>query len=272
MIPEEASLQPPVRTARVGAVAVVTLTRPEVRNALSPQLMSALAEALEQADADNTVGCVVIEGSERVFAAGGDLKWMRDQGREGLLRFGAGDWPRIRAIGVPTIAAVSGLALGGGCELALSCDMIVASETATFGQPEILLGLIPGAGGTQRLSHLLGRQRAMELVLTGRRIDAREALEMGIVNRVVSVERLREEALTLAAEVASRPRHAARLAKRAVRAAERMGLDAGLDHERRLFEQARATDDCEEGIDAFLSKRPSQFASVRETREDSASA
>lgn len=270
MVTEQEPSETPVRSARRGDVAIVTLARPQARNALSPELMRALAEALEAADRDPSVGCVVIEGGEQVFAAGADLRWLRDQGREGLLRFGAGDWPRIRAIGVPTIAAVSGLALGGGCELALSCDMVVASETASFGQPEILLGLIPGAGGTQRLCHLLGRQRATELILTGRRIDAEEALALGLVNRVVPVAQLREEALALAAEIAARPRQAARLAKRAVRAAERMGLDAGLDHERRLFEQARATDDCAEGIDAFLAKRPPRFASVRGPREDSA--
>jgi enoyl-CoA hydratase/carnithine racemase len=165
---------------------------------------------------------------------------------------------------------VSGLALGGGCELALSCDMIVASETASFGQPEILLGLIPGAGGTQRLSRLLGRQRAMELVLTGRRVPADEALAMGLVNRVVPVDRWRAEALALAADVAARPRLAARLAKQAVRAAESMPLDAGLEHERRLFEQALATADSTEGIAAFLAKRPPAFASVREAPEDGA--
>lgn len=259
-----------VRSERVGDVLVVTLARPAARNALSPELMRALADALEAADADPTIGCVVLTGGEEIFAAGADLKWMRDQGREGLLRFGAGDWPRVRAIEVPLIAAVSGLALGGGCELALTCDMIVASETAAFGQPEILLGLIPGAGGTQRLSHLLGRQRATELVLTGRRVEADEALAIGLVNRVVPVARLRDEALELAAEIAKRPRLAARLAKRAVRAAERMPFDAGIEYERRLFEQARATDDCAEGIEAFLAKRRPEFASVRGAGKDSA--
>jgi enoyl-CoA hydratase/carnithine racemase len=262
MLPESLGGDACVLVARRDAVAVITLNRPDALNALSPDLMSALADALQAADADVTVGCIVVEGSDRVFAAGADLRWLEAQGKEGLLRFGSGAWPRIRAVATPVIAAVSGLALGGGCELALACDMVVASDTASFGQPEILLGLIPGAGGTQRLTHLLGRQRATELVLTGRRISAQEALQLGLVNRVVDLGTWQAEAYALAAEVAARPRVAARLAKQAVRAAERLPLDAGMDYERRLFEQARATDDCDEGIAAFLARRPASFASV----------
>jgi enoyl-CoA hydratase len=251
----------PVTSEVVGAVAVVSLDRPEAKNALSPEVMAALADALEAADRDPAVGCIVVEGSDDVFAAGADLPWLQQMGPEGLLAFGSGDWPRVRAVSTPLVAGVSGLALGGGFELALTCDMVVASETASFGLPEILLGLIPGAGGTQRLPHLVGRQRASEIILTGRRIDAEEALSLGLVNRVVPVGAWREATLDLAARVAERSRTAARLATRSIRAAERLPLDQGLEYERRLFEQARATGDCEEGIAAFLERRVPVFPS-----------
>lgn len=255
--------EPPkmVTSAVLGSVAVVSLNRPAAKNALSPAAMAELADALEAADRDPEVGCVVVQGSDEVFAAGADLRWLQEVGPEGLVSFGSGDWPRVRAISTPMVAGVSGFALGGGFELALTCDMIVASETASFGLPEILLGLIPGAGGTQRLPRLIGRQLASEIVLTGRRIDADEALALGLVNRVVPVDEWREAALELAAQVARRSRTAGRLATRALRASERLALDHGLDYERRLFEQARSTADCAEGIDAFLAGRKPVFPS-----------
>jgi enoyl-CoA hydratase/carnithine racemase len=168
-------------------------------------------------------------------------------------------WPRLAAVRTPTIAAVSGYALGGGCELALACDMIVASEEAEFGQPEILLGIIPGGGGTQRLARVMGKQRAMDLVLTGRRIAAAEAHELGIVTRLAPPDGWLDAALELAGEVAERPPLAARLAKQAVLAAEETALTAGLDHERRLYELAMATEDRVEGMNAFIEKRKPEF-------------
>jgi enoyl-CoA hydratase/carnithine racemase len=168
-------------------------------------------------------------------------------------------WPRLAALRTPLVAAVSGYALGGGCELALACDMIVASERAEFGQPEIMLGIIPGGGGTQRLARVMGKQRAMELVLTGRRIGAAEAKELGIVTRVASADEWLDSALELAAQVAERPPLAVRLAKQAVLAAEETPLSAGLDHERRLYELAMATEDRVEGMTAFLEKRKPEF-------------
>lgn len=251
-----------VRVEHHGRVGLVTLNRPAARNALSPALMSQLADALATLDTDPGIGCVVIAGSDEAFAAGADVAWLASRDHEEIIRFGAGDWPRIRAVGVPTIAAVSGWALGGGCELALSCDMIVASETAWFGQPEILLGIIPGAGGTQRLAGTIGRQRSMELVLTGRHVSAQEARDLGLVNRVTAPTEWLGAALDLAAEVAARPPIAARLAKQAVRAAENMPFDAGLAHERRLFELALACDDRREGMAAFLEKRTPRFPSI----------
>jgi enoyl-CoA hydratase/carnithine racemase len=241
-------------------VALLRLNRPEARNALSPEMMEEIAGALERLDPDPEVRCVVIAGSEKVFAAGADIKAMAERSfAEALYHPAAAFWRRVAAVKTPLIAAVSGWALGGGCELALACDMIVASETAAFGQPEIQLGIIPGGGGTQRLARVLGKQRAMELVLTGRRIPAREAEAMGIVNRVAEEGRWLEEAMELARELAARPPIAARLAKQAVLAAEETALSAGLETERRLYELAMATEDRVEGMNAFLEKRDPNF-------------
>jgi enoyl-CoA hydratase/carnithine racemase len=249
-----------VEVTREGRVALLRLNRPEARNALSPELMETLATELERLDPDPGVRCAVIAGSEKVFAAGADIKAMAERSFEETLRHPAASfWRRLVAIKTPLVAAVSGYALGGGCELALACDMIVASETAVFGQPEIQLGIIPGGGGTQRLARVLGKQRAMELVLTGRRFDAREALELGLVNKAVDAERWLEEALELAAEVAERPPIAARLGKQAVLVAEETALTAGLESERRLYELAMATEDRVEGMRAFLEKREPRF-------------
>jgi enoyl-CoA hydratase/carnithine racemase len=249
-----------VESSRDGNVVLLRLNRPEARNALSPELMEELAGELERLDPDPEVRCVVIAGSDKVFAAGADIKAMSERTFAEALRHPAASfWRRLAAIKTPMIAAVSGYALGGGCELALACDMIVAAESATFGQPEINLGIIPGGGGTQRLARVLGKQRAMELVLTGERFDAAAALELGLVNRVVEGDGWLDEAMALAATVAARPPIAARLAKQAVIAAEETALSAGLENERRLYELAMATEDRVEGMTAFLEKREPKF-------------
>jgi enoyl-CoA hydratase/carnithine racemase len=242
------------------AVGIVRLDRPDARNALSPELMEELATAVERWDADQDVRCIVIAGSDDWFAAGADIKSMAERTFvETLHAPAARFWPRLAAARTPLIAAVSGYALGGGCELALLCDMIVASEGAEFGQPEILLGIIPGGGGTQRLARVLGKQRAMELVLTGRRIGAQEAFELGLVNRVAPGFEWFDSALELAQLVASRPPLAVRLGKQAVLSADETPLSAGLENERRLYELAMATEDRVEGMTAFIEKRRPEF-------------
>jgi enoyl-CoA hydratase/carnithine racemase len=243
-----------------GAVGLARLNRPEARNALSPELREELIGILERWDEDPEVRCLVIAGADDWFAAGADIRAMASRSfQEALASPTARFWPRLAAVRTPLIAAVSGYALGGGCELALACDMIVASEKAELGQPEILLGIIPGGGGTQRLARVAGKQRAMELVLTGRRVTAEEAHRLGIVNRVAPADRWLEEALDLAEVVARRPPLAVRLGKQAVLAAEETPLTAGLDQERRLYELAMATEDRVEGMTAFLEKRKPQF-------------
>jgi enoyl-CoA hydratase/carnithine racemase len=249
-----------LETTREGGVALVRLNRPEARNALSPELMDELAGSLEQLDADPEVRCVVIAGSDEVFASGADIRALRERSFEESLRHpSAAFWRRLAAIRTPLVAAVSGWALGGGCELALACDLIVASETAEFGQPEITLGIVPGGGGSQRLARVIGKQRAMELVLTGRRISADEAERMGFVNVVTGKRQWLEPALELAQRIASRPPIATRLAKQAVLAADETPLSAGLETERRLYELSMATEDRLEGMGAFLEKRRPRF-------------
>jgi enoyl-CoA hydratase/carnithine racemase len=243
-----------------GAVGLARLDRPDARNALSPELMEELASTCERWDEDPDVRCIVIAGGDDWFAAGADIKVMAQRTfAEALTSPTARFWPRLAAIRTPLVAAVSGYALGGGCELALACDMIVASEEAQFGQPEILLGIIPGGGGTQRLARVMGKQRAMELVLTGRRISANEANELGIVTKLAPADGWLDAALELAATVAERPALAVRLGKQAVLAAEETAMSAGLDHERRLYELAMATEDRVEGMTAFLEKRKPEF-------------
>jgi enoyl-CoA hydratase/carnithine racemase len=239
---------------------LLRLDRPEARNALSPELMEELAAELERLDADPQARCLVIAGSDAVFAAGADIRALRERTFEESMRLPAASfWRRVAAIKTPLVAAVSGWALGGGFELVLACDLVVASETAEFGQPEITLGIIPGGGGTQRLARVLGKQRTMELVITGRRIDAREAASLGVVNAVVSKREWLDQALELARRVASRPPIAARLAKQAVIAADETALSAGIEVERRLYELTMATEDRIEGMDAFLEKRRPEF-------------
>jgi enoyl-CoA hydratase/carnithine racemase len=249
-----------VETSVDGHVALCRLNRPEARNALSPELMAELATTLEDFDADPQVRCVVIAGSDEAFAAGADIKATVERSfDEALYHPAASFWRRIAVLKTPLIAAVSGWALGGGFELALTCDLIVASETAQFGQPEITLGIIPGGGGTQRLARVLGKQRTMELVLTGRRISATEAHEAGLVNVVAKEKAWLEEAKELAGRIAERPPIAARLAKQAVIAADETALSAGLEMERRLYELSMATEDRVEGMRAFIEKRKPEF-------------
>ena len=250
----------PVLSERRGPVGVAYMNRPDARNALSADLMDELAGLVESWDADDEVRCIVIAGNDDYFAAGGDIKMMAERGfQDFFTESGASFWHRLADCKTPLVAAVSGYALGGGCELALLCDMVVASETAEFGQPEIMLGVIPGGGGTQRLTRVMGKQRAMELVLTGRRIDAEEAQRLGIVNKVARKREWLDRAVELATVVAQRAPLAAQMAKKAVLAADEVGLTAGLDNERRLFELALATEDRVEGMNAFIEKRKPDF-------------
>ena len=243
-----------------GAVGIARLDRPDARNALSAELMEELATGVERWEDDPEIRCIVIAGNDDWFAAGADIKAMAERSFVDTLNAPAARfWPRLAAVRTPLIAAVSGYALGGGCELALLCDMIVASDSAEFGQPEILLGIIPGGGGTQRLARVLGKQRAMELVLTGRRISAQEAHELGLVNRVADAFEWFDAALELAQVVAGRPPLAVKMGKQAVLAAEETPLSAGLENERRLYELAMATEDRVEGMTAFIEKRRPEF-------------
>ncbi len=245
-----------ILTETRGRVGLITLNRPQALNALNAVLLTELVEALTAYDADEGIGAMVITGSAKAFAAGADIKEMANASVTDMMAMGFIElFDGIRKINKPVIAAVSGFALGGGCELALSCDMIVASETAKFGLPEVTLGVIPGAGGTQRLTHALGKALAMEVILNNRVLTAAEALQFGLVNRVVPVERYLDEALTLAAEVAARAPVAVRHAKQAVNEAFESSLTEGLADERRLFYLLFATEDQKEGMKAFIEKR-----------------
>lgn len=241
-------------------VGAIQLNRPDVLNALSLQTMRELVEAFEAYDADPDVRCIVIHGSAKAFAAGADITEMADASTvEMLTRDQFSRWERIRRVKTPVIAAVSGFALGGGCELTMICDMIVASETARFGQPEIKIGVMPGAGGTQRLTRAVGKARAMEMVLTGRMISAREAYEAGLVNKVCPANLYLEEAVALASQVAAMPPVAARLAKEAVLKAFDTTIESGLEFERKNFYMLFATEDAHEGMTAFIEKRPPRW-------------
>ena len=240
-----------------GAVGVCRIESPDTQNALSAELLAGVVSGLEQLDADPAARCLLLVGTDEVFASG-DLRAL-----------GAGDsvagpepaelWDRLAAVESPIVAAVSGWALGSGFELALTCDLIVASKTTQFGDPEITLGLIPGGGATQRLTRAVGKHLAMEIVLSGRHIDAAQAHDYGLVNVVAEKKHWRQIAFDLAAEIATRAPLAARLAKRAILTAEREGLDAGLETERRLFAEAMATEDRVEGVAAFLEGRRPRF-------------
>ena len=241
-------------------VALLRLNRPEARNALSSEMRAEIVETLERLDGDPEVRCIVIAGSDDFFAAGADIRAMAERPIDAPPDpKGMEFWIRLGAIGTPTIAAVSGYAFGGGCELALACDMIVCDEKARFGQPEITLGIIPGGGGTQRLARAIGKQRAMEYVLTGRRWDAQTAERWGLVNKVVGDGAWLDEATALARRVAACPPLAVRLGKRAVMEAQETSLGEGLRAERELFDAAMATEDRVEGMTAFLEKREPRF-------------
>ena len=241
-------------------VGLLRLNDPETRNSLSAEMREGIVGGLERFDADPEVRCIVIAGSEKIFASGADIRALaaRAPGEPSDAR-GAEFWRRIAAVETPVIAAVAGYALGGGCELAMACDMIVADETVRFGQPEITLGIIPGGGGTQRLTRAIGKQRAMEYVLTGRHFDVGMAAAWGLVNKVVKTGDSTLEAVELARTIAERPPIAARLAKRAVLAAEETALSDGLAAERRMFDEAMATEDRVEGMTAFIEKRGPDF-------------
>ncbi|MFM2074919.1 MAG: hypothetical protein RJB34_1224 [Pseudomonadota bacterium] len=244
-----------------GRVGIVTLNRPKALNALNGQLMDELGAALQAFDADPEIGCMVITGSEKAFAAGADIGAMATYsfadvyGQDFITR----NWETIRGVRKPVIAAVSGFALGGGCELAMMCDFIIAADNAKFGQPEIKLGIIPGAGGTQRLPRAVGKAKAMDLVLTGRMMDATEAERAGLVSRVVPLDKLMDEALGAALSICGMGLPSVMAAKEAVNRAFEGGLSDGVMFERRLFHALFATEDQKEGMDAFVNKRPAVF-------------
>lgn len=249
-----------IRVERRGPIGVVTLNRPKVLNALSLEVMTGLVDALESLDRDLDVRCIVLTGSEKAFAAGADISEMADASAMDMYRRNQFEkWERIRRIRTPMVAAVSGFALGGGNELAMLCDMVVASETARFGQPEINIGVIPGAGGTQRLTRAVGKALAMEMVLTGRYLSADEAHRAGLVNHVVPVERYLERAMELAEEVAERPPLATMLGKDAVLKSFDTTLEEGLAYERHNFYLLFSSQDGREGMQAFLEKRKPEW-------------
>ena len=247
-----------LRVEKRDHVGIVTLDRPEVLNALSENLMAELSDAIDRLEADPEIRCLVLTGSDKAFAAGANIKDMQDKTYTEVFQndFISGSWARLAQCRTPVIAAVAGYAIGGGCELAMMCDIIIAADTAKFGQPEITIGTIPAAGGTQRLPRQIGKAKAMELCLTGRMMDAVEAERAGLVSRVVPVGELLEEALKTAATVASMPRQAAMMVKEAINAAFEMPLSQGLRFEGRLFHATFATEDRREGMKAFVEKRP----------------
>jgi len=243
-----------------GNVGIVQLNRPKVLNALNSELMTELVDALEELDRSQDIRVIILTGGPNVFAAGADLREMVETTPVELIlgrRFEL--WDRIRRIAKPIIAAVTGFCLGGGNELAMNCDIILASETATFGQPEVNVGIMPGAGGTQRLTRAVGKYKAMEMILTGNSISAEEAYRLGLVNRVVPRERVMEEARKVAKEIASKPPISIRAAKEAILRAQDTTLELGLEFERKAFFMLFATDDRKEGMKAFLEKRKPTF-------------
>ena len=243
-----------------GNVAIITINRPKVLNALNLQLMEDLADLLEKYDKDNSIYVVLLSGGERAWAAGADIGDMATASSEDMRqRNQFAIWERIKGIEKPIIAAVSGYALGGGCELMMHCDIVIASETARFGQPEINIGVMPGAGGTQRLTHAVGKALAMDVVLSGRYLHAKEALEAGLISRVVPKEFWYEEALTVAKHLATKGPIALRAAKASVLNANESSLSTGLIEERKLFYSLFDTNDQSEGMTAFLEKRNPNF-------------
>ena len=249
-----------ILVTKEGAIGIIQLNRPKLLNALNFELMTELVNALEELDREAAVKVMILTGGERAFAAGADLAEMSQATPVDLVlgrRFEL--WDRIRKISKPIIAAVSGYCLGGGNELAMNCDLIIASETATFGQPEVNVGIIPGAGGTQRLPRVVGKYKAMEMILTGKSISADEAYRIGLVNHVVPPESLMEEAKKIATDIASKPPISIRSAKEAILRAQDTTLEVGLEFERKAFYMLFATEDGKEGMKAFLEKRKPNF-------------
>ena len=242
-------------------VAIITLNRPKQLNALNDQLMDELGQALKAFDADNAIGCIILTGSEKAFAAGADIGAMANYSFADVYAsdYITRNWEQMKNVRKPVIAAVSGFALGGGCELAMLCDFIIAADNAKFGQPEIKLGIIPGAGGTQRLPRAVGKSKAMDMALTGRMMDAQEAERAGLVSRVVPLDKLMEEALGAALLICSYGQPSVMAAKEAVNRAFESGLADGVMFERRLFHALFATDDQKEGMAAFVAKRKPVF-------------
>jgi len=245
---------------RRGRVVIATLNRPEALNALNAEIMNSLAMELGALDTDPDIGCFVVTGSAKAFAAGADIKQMVDFSYGEIMRRDwFGKWEAFANLRTPIVAAVSGFALGGGCELAMMCDVVIASTTAKFGQPEIKLGVIPGMGGSQRLTKAIGKAKASDMVLTGRMMDAEEAERSGLVSRVVSPEKLMDEALAVAEAIAAQGKLAALSAKEAIRASFETPLAEGLRFEKRAFHALFSTEDQKEGMQAFIAKRPAQF-------------
>ena len=244
-----------------GRIGFVTLNRPKQLNALNDQLMNELGDALLKFDADEAIGCMIITGSEKAFAAGADIGAMKDWTYMDVYKseYITRNWEALRRVRKPVIAAVAGYALGGGCELAMMCDFIIAAESAKFGQPEIKLGIIPGAGGTQRLPRAVSKAKAMDLCLTGRMMDAAEAERAGLVSRVVALDKLMDEALGAALQICDYSQMATMAAKESVNRAFEGSLSDGVMFERRLFHALFATADQKEGMDAFVNKRPANF-------------
>lgn len=249
-----------ILVTREDRVGTITLNRPKALNALNSHVMTELTTAAADFDADTGIGAIIVTGSEKAFAAGADIKEMADLSFADV--FSAdffATWAKFAATRTPTIAAVAGYALGGGCELAMMCDILIAADSAKFGQPEIKLGVLPGMGGSQRLTRAIGKAKAMDLILTGRTIDAAEADRSGLVSRVVPADSLLEEANAVAATIAGMSLSASRMAKEAVNRAFESTLAEGLLYERRLFHSAFATEDQSEGMAAFTEKRPPRF-------------
>jgi enoyl-CoA hydratase len=252
--------EPIVLVERDGRVGIVTMNRPTRLNALSGELMAAVVAALRELDSDTEIRAIVLAGGERAFAAGADITELAAGTPVSLYENRRIDaWDSIRDLRTPVVAAVSGFCLGGGCELAMLCDLVVASETATFGQPEINLGVLPGAGGTQRLTRAVGKAIAMDMILTGRMLSAREALDFGLVARVAAKEAWLDEAKRVAGAIAAKGPIAVRLAKEAIDKAFEAPLAVGVEFERRAFYLARASEDATEGLNAFVEKRPPDF-------------
>jgi enoyl-CoA hydratase len=271
LLADIASLHPPyeeplmayetILTETDSGVGVITLNRPEALNAFSDQLMDELTDALKKFDADEGIGCIVLTGSEKAFAAGADIKEMASKGYMDVFKeeFITRNWEEATRVRKPVIAAVSGYALGGGCELAMMCDFIIAADNAKFGQPEITIGAMPGAGGTQRLARFIGKSKAMEMCLTGRLMDAEEAERCGLVSRIVPKGELKAEALKVAKQIASFSAPIVRLTKDAVNRAYETTLSEGVRFERRVFHSVFATEDQKEGMAAFIEKRKPAF-------------